>query len=85
MSEGATFKVELGKIIEPERCLKGVEVVYAHPKNGYLADQLFASERLKVGNIYKIRSAIIHDWRTDVWLEGHNGAFNSVFFAEIER
>ena len=82
---GNGISVEFADSIEPERALPGVEVVYAFPNNGYDHDQRRANERLEVGAIYRLKSAVVDNWQTEVWLEGFDVSFNSVLFAEVER
>lgn len=67
-----------------DKTKKGDSVRYANFNAGYKPDQEHASAQLVKNKIYKIAKIVIHDWRTDVYLQGVNSRFNSVMFDNVE-
>lgn len=55
--------------------------IFNHPNAGTDRDQEKARNAgLVEGLAYIIRDVVVHNWYTDVYLEGHHGPFNSVLF-----
>lgn len=58
-------------------------VIYArfvYPDNGYKSQSEYMKQHFKVGDKYIVKDADVGRYFTDVYLEGINGCFNSVFF-----
>jgi len=69
--------------MDPMRAKPGDRVRFANPSAGYGHDQERArSAGLVVGKVYTLSKVRVHDWNTEVWLEGQRDAFNSVQFEE---
>ena len=54
----------------------------ASPEQATFADTTDPRPHLKVGDVYCIEAVVVHKWHTAIWLEGEQGWFNSVCFAE---
>ena len=53
---------------------------------GYPSDQKRIEESgIKVGDKIELADASVSGWHTDVWLVGHRGSFNSVFFDYVDE
>jgi len=71
--------------IDIHRTKTGNSIKFAHPTAGYQHDQDQAGEHLVVGEIYKVSRIDVHDWNTNIWLEGFPEViFNSVMFDNVE-
>ena len=61
----------------------GALVTFAYPTHGYKHDQELAAKQLVVGHNYTVARTEIHNWHTDVYLEGFGDIrFNSVVFMD---
>lgn len=62
----------------------GDKVVYDNPTGGYDYDQDKAEDRLVLNGVYTVSLVRVDKWRTEVYLEGVGGSFNSVLFSYQE-
>lgn len=63
----------------------GALVKYANPHAGYACDQETAAKYLVYGSNYTVAYTDVHNWHTDVFIEGFDGIrFNSVMFEDAE-
>lgn len=60
----------------------GTKVIFSNPSAGFQYDQDACREALmKVGDEFTVTKTVIHDWRTELYLDEHPGiAFNTVNF-----
>jgi hypothetical protein len=58
-----------------------ISVIFNHPNAGCLPDQEKARKYLKLGERYRVRRRIVHDFSTEIYLHLFPGvSFNSVLF-----
>lgn len=62
----------------------GQRVRYANPESSYPSDIFHAKQHLKLGKIYIVSKTVIHDWSTEVFLEGFDYSFNHAHFTEVD-
>lgn len=63
------------------KLVAGDKVRFVNPTFGYQSDVDFAKHSdLVVGQIYVLSNIDLHNWHTDLHLEGMSGCFNSVQF-----
>jgi hypothetical protein len=74
----------MSKALE-ENLRNGMKVRYAHPHNGYETERQRAKELLELGAVYVVQRFFVDRWRTEIWLEGFDQPFNSVFFAAVRE
>jgi hypothetical protein len=83
------YDKKLGKIPKEEKveyCEEkfkiGDEIIFSYPNFGYPHDQKMAKQKLKKGEVYIIKKIDEGNWKTDIYLEGIKGTFNSVLFSK---
>lgn len=58
---------------------------YAHPNNGHDFQQVEINSHLKVKELYEVKSVVMGNFSTTVYLNGFDCGFNSVFFDFYEN
>lgn len=55
-------------------------------EGGFKSDQEhFDKSGIKIGDKIRVLEANVSGWHTDVYLEGYEGKFNSVFFNYVDK
>lgn len=63
----------------------GTRVRYAHPEGGYPTAIRHAKKHLVLGLIYTVARTEVHEWHTDVFLEGFIDPFTSCLFDGVDE